>query len=320
MSAVHPARARVIVADDHQDIRSTIGAILDAHFDVVAGVDDGAAAIEAAIALQPDVAVLDVSMPGVDGFRAAEMIASRTTSRIVFLSNYAGADYVLAGLSRGASAFVVKADMERDLVAAVRHTIAGRMFVPDAGVLPRWRRAAHRHHDLQLYDHERGLIDAVANYFESALECGEAIIAVASLLHLQAFEARLKAGGFPLAEALSSGRYSRMDADAALEAVTSNGVPRAERFAAALDPLLDRGLAASSAAVPHVTMYGEIAPILCARGEVESMVELESIADDYTRTHPISILCGYTAGCLADDANQVSERICGGHAVILSAR
>lgn len=310
-------RARLIVADDHRALRSTIGAILDTHFDVVADVDDGAAAIDAAVALQPDVVVLDVSMPGIDGFKAAEQIAQRTTSRIVFLSNYAGDDYVLAGLARGGSAFVVKADLERDLVPAVQHTIAGRMFVPDAGILPRWQRPVQRHHDLQLYHHDRALIESVANYYESALESGESIIAIASRLHLEAIEARLKAGGFLLDEALSTGRYARLDADAALEQVTRNGLPDGDTFAAALDPLLDRGLAAAS--VPHVTLFGEIAPILCRRGDYDAMVALEEIADGYTRSRPISILCGYTAACMADDAGRVSDRVCAGHAVIVPA-
>jgi DNA-binding NarL/FixJ family response regulator len=139
------------VADDHPLVLDVIGSILRPAFDVVAAVNDGAAAIDATLRLDPDVVVLDVEMPKLDGFRtAARLRAAGSAARIVFLSNHAGDDFVLAGMSRGAAAFVAKARMDRDLNAAVGHALAGRAFVPSAAVLRRWDRPAGCRHDLQI--------------------------------------------------------------------------------------------------------------------------------------------------------------------------
>ncbi len=67
-------RGRVVVADDHPRLLTTAISILAQAFDVVASVSDGAAAIDAALRLDPDVVVLDVAMPGLDGFQTAARI------------------------------------------------------------------------------------------------------------------------------------------------------------------------------------------------------------------------------------------------------
>src|SRR4029450_14016646 len=142
-------RPRVVVADDHPRILDAATAILSRTCDVVASVPDGKTAIEAATRFQPALVVLDIAMPGLDGFQTASRIrASGCEGRIVFLSNHAGDDFVLAGMSRGASAFVAKTRMELDLTSAVAHALTGRSFVPSAAVLPRWRRPASHRHDL----------------------------------------------------------------------------------------------------------------------------------------------------------------------------
>src|SRR5262249_14735889 len=255
-------RPSVVVADDHPGILYAATSILARAFDVAASVDGGAPAIDAAVHFHPDAVVLDIDMPDVDGFDAAAVTkATQSDARIVFLSSHDDDDFVLAGMNSGASAFVSKSRMDRDLVPAVFHALVGRTFVPSAGVLPRWQRPIGDQHDLQLYATDDSLVEGLVAHFESALAAGDSIVSIGSERHRHAIDARLKARRIDTAALVDSGKYTVGDAASALEDLLLNGALDASRFAASLDPLFDRALAASSGSRPHVTMFGEIAPI-----------------------------------------------------------
>src|ERR1700704_2563242 len=143
-------RPRVVLADDHPLILEAAREVLSPSFDVVAAVGSGEDAIAATAQLDPDIVVLDIAMPGLNGFQTASAIAARgPRPRIAFMSAHVGDDYVLEGLNRGASAFIAKRRMWQDLVPALEYANAGHTCIPSAGVLPRWRRAAGHCHDLQ---------------------------------------------------------------------------------------------------------------------------------------------------------------------------
>jgi len=313
-------RARVVVADDHPELLRVVTSTLAKAFDVVMSATDGPKTIDAVKRFRPDAVVLDIEMPGLDGFQTARGIrASGSDACIVFLSNHVGDDFVLAGVSRGASGFVSKACLERDLVAAVGHALAGRAFVPSAAVLPQWRRPGGRRHDLQLYATDAFLVEAVSGFMDSALDAGDSIIAIVSEPHRLALEARLAARHVDTAALAAAGRYSVGDSALGLAAILRNGMPDPELFAAALDPVFERTLAASTAPIPHVTMFGEIAPILCERKEFDAMIRLEQIADEYAASRPLSILCGYSTECLGSEAGDLYASICAAHSAIVPA-
>jgi len=213
----------------------------------------------------------------------------------VFLSNHTGDDFVLAGITRGAAAFVAKPRMQIDLAEAVGHVCAGRTFVPSARLLRQWQRPAGRRHDLQIYSTDAFLVDSVLGFFDSALEAGDSIVAITSPTHQTLLEARAPKHGVALDALVASGRYVLADARSTLESILVNGNPDAARFSALLAPIIDRALAASTGSPPHVTMFGEIAPILAARGEFEQMARLEWIADEFAASRPMSLLCAYAA-------------------------
>ena len=197
--------------------------------------------------------------------------------------------------------------------------MAGRTFIPSAAVLPRWPRPGGCRHDLQIYATDAHLIDAVMGFFEGAFEAGDSILAITSEAHRQALDAQFAARGVDIAALVRAGRYTVGDAASALDAILLDGVPDAALFAAAVDPMVERALAAATGPVPHVTMFGEIAPILCAKGEFEAMIRLEQIADEYAASRPLSVLCGYSTQCLGGDASDVSLSVCARHSTILPA-
>jgi DNA-binding NarL/FixJ family response regulator len=311
-------QVRVVVADDHRDFGDAATRILTHTCDVVATVRDGASAIAATSEFNPDVVVLDVGMPGLDGFQTASRIkASGSSARIVFLSNFTGDDFVLAGVTRGASAFVAKSEMLHDLAEAVSHVAEGRSFVPSASVLPQWRRETGHRHDLLPYTTDEVLVNAVMGFFDSALDAGDSIVAVVTAPHRKALDAEFKRRGVNIAAMADSGRYTTVDSAEALESVLAGGIPDGGLFAAAMDTLVERGCSAATGSNPHVTIFGEIAPLLYARGDRDGMLRLEQIAGEYTATRQASILCCYSTGCLDD--TPVYAGICGHHSTVVSA-
>src|SRR5690242_9854758 len=129
------ARFRVLLADDHPTIRSHVTEMLSMHYDIVASVGDGESAVAAAAALQPDVAVLDISMPTLNGLdAAAQIVEHRPTVRIVFLTVYEDPEIVETARNLGAHAYVLKRAIGIDLVAAIEGALAGRLAFPDCSL------------------------------------------------------------------------------------------------------------------------------------------------------------------------------------------
>ncbi|MFE3604459.1 response regulator [Streptomyces goshikiensis] len=118
---------RVVVADDQELVRSGFAMILDAQEDieVVAEAGDGAAAVEAVDRLAPDVVLLDIRMPVLDGIEACRAISARSACRAVMLTTFDADEYVYEALHAGASGFLLKDVRRDDLVHAVRVVAAG---------------------------------------------------------------------------------------------------------------------------------------------------------------------------------------------------
>ncbi|WP_030767438.1 response regulator [Streptomyces sp. NRRL F-2664] len=122
---------RVVVADDQELVRSGFAMILDVQEDieVVAEVGDGAAAVSAVARLAPDVALLDVRMPVLDGIEACRSITARSACRTVMLTTFDSDEYVYEALHAGASGFLLKDVRRDDLVHAVRVVAAGESLL-----------------------------------------------------------------------------------------------------------------------------------------------------------------------------------------------
>jgi DNA-binding NarL/FixJ family response regulator len=123
-------RARILLADDHGKMRDRVKRLLEREFEVVDSVENGLALLEAAAELEPDVCLLDISMPVLNGIETATRLKqSGSTAKIVFLTIHEDPDFVRAALKTGASGYVVKRRMVSDLRPAIREALAGRTFV-----------------------------------------------------------------------------------------------------------------------------------------------------------------------------------------------
>ncbi len=120
-------RIRVLLADDHEAMLDRVAGLLAIEFCVVGAVTDGQQALDAAMELEPDVLVLDISMPVMNGIETARRLKEAgSETRIVFLTVHDDPDFVREALEVGAQGYVIKQRLASDLVAAIKKAHAGR--------------------------------------------------------------------------------------------------------------------------------------------------------------------------------------------------
>jgi len=123
-------RARILVAEDHELMRKQVVRLLRRDFDVVEAVANGKALLEAAARLNPDVCVLDISMPHLNGIETVNHLKqTKSSPKVIFLTIHSDADFVGAAFKSGVEGYVFKTRMAIDLIVAVKEVLAGRTFL-----------------------------------------------------------------------------------------------------------------------------------------------------------------------------------------------
>lgn len=123
---------RVLICDDQDLVRDGLTAILSTApgIEVIGEVDDGSAAIDAALDLEPDVVLMDLKMPGVNGVEATRAITDRNSEiRILVLTTYDGAEWVDDAIKAGASGYLMKDTTRPRLIEAIKGTAAGESHI-----------------------------------------------------------------------------------------------------------------------------------------------------------------------------------------------
>jgi DNA-binding NarL/FixJ family response regulator len=124
------SRARVLLADDHKILGEGLQSLLEPEFDVVGIVEDGRALVEVAEELRPDVIVVDISMPLLNGIEAARHITKVNPAlKIVFLTMHADVIYATKAFAAGAMGYVLKQSAASELLAAIREALRGHIYV-----------------------------------------------------------------------------------------------------------------------------------------------------------------------------------------------
>lgn len=120
----------MLLADDHEAFLAAVVRHLEPHFEIVRTVGNGQILLDEAARLAPDLIVLDISMPVMNGIEAARHLkAAGSTAKIVFLTVHADLDYVRAALASGALGYVLKAELASDLLPCLREALRDHSFV-----------------------------------------------------------------------------------------------------------------------------------------------------------------------------------------------
>lgn len=128
-------KTTLLVVDNHPEFAEKVRSFLTPQFEVLRTVYDGQSALDAARELRPDVVLLDIEMPGLNGFQAARLLrADGSPSKIIFLTMHNDPDYVNSAVQIGAEGFVFKSSVSSDLVHAIEEVIANRTFISRPGL------------------------------------------------------------------------------------------------------------------------------------------------------------------------------------------
>jgi DNA-binding NarL/FixJ family response regulator len=123
-------KPRILLADDHALVLEGFRRILEGHYELVGTVGDGRALLEAAKTLQPDIVLLDVSMPLLNGIDAAAQLKKVCpNAKIIIVTMHADTDYVRSAFEAGASAYVLKRSAVDELEQAIRTVLAGHFYI-----------------------------------------------------------------------------------------------------------------------------------------------------------------------------------------------
>lgn len=123
-------KIRVVLADDNAALVAAVRETLDEEFEVVAAVENGSQAVDAVLELDPDVLIMDISMPVLDGLKAsAALHAAGCRTKILVLSTHEAREFVAAALYAGASGYVIKRCLFSDLMPTIREALSGHKFV-----------------------------------------------------------------------------------------------------------------------------------------------------------------------------------------------
>jgi len=319
--------SRVLVVDDYEPWRRFVSSTLDKQPDlrVIGEVADGLEAVRKAEELQPDLIVLDIGLPTLNGIEAARRIREVSpTSKILFVSENGSRDIAEEALRTGASGYVVKSGAGTELLPAVKAVLQGKQFVSasltghDSKAPKDDHSAAVRHrHEVAFYADDDSVVDGYARFIESALKSGNAVIVVVTEAHRASLLPRLEAEGVDVAAALKQGSYVPLDAADALVRLTVNDMLDPVRCRKVIGDLIMGAAKGVKGKHGQVVVCGEIAPTLLSRGNAEGAIQLEHLWDEITKSYGVHTLCGYLCSAFPGrESSPIFRRICGEHSAV----
>jgi DNA-binding NarL/FixJ family response regulator len=326
------------VVEDSEPFRrficSTLGKRPD--WQVIGEASDGLEAVHKAEELQPDLILLDIGLPSLNGIEAARRIRKLSSkSKILFVSQESSVDVVQETFSLGALGYIVKTHAGSELLAAVEAVCQGRRFVSaglsgheftnasDSQTLERLCRnealpslvprktEVTRSHEVEFYSDDEAFVVGFTDFTEAALNAGKALIVVATESHRKSLLQRLQAQGVDITAAIEQGRYLPLDVADTLSTFMGDDLPDPVRFFGVVGDLIATAARATAGEQSRVAICGECASILWAQGKADAAIEVEQLCNQLTKQYEMDILCGFSLSSFyREEDKQVFQRIC----------
>lgn len=342
------SQIRVLVVEDYEPFRRFLLSALQnwAEVEDIRLLSDGLEAVREAQSLQPDLILLDIGLPTLNGFEAARQIRTLSpASKIIFVTQESSADLVQEALNIGASGYVVKADAARELIAAVTAVLHGEQFVgsrfaghdfsgtsylrtpdlfsqdehPASGPIPiRKVEIAHRH-EAHFYSNDDSLLDGFTQCIVTALNGGSAVVVFASESHRNRLISRLQASGIDMTAAINQRRYVPLDAVDILSKFMVDDLPDPIRLFKVLSELIATVSSGIGGGHTPIVACGGLAPVLLSQGKPESAIRLEQLWDQVVKRYGFDTICTYSRNSFEREQDRDAfQRICGLHSSVHS--
>jgi DNA-binding NarL/FixJ family response regulator len=317
---------RILIADDHEDWRRQVRLLFQARpeWQVIAEASDGSEAVQKAEELKPNLILLDIGFPRLNGIEAALRIRKLSpSSKILFLSLQNSLDVVQAALSTGARGYVHKTDAQSELLAAVDAVLRGKQYVSSSlrgyeFTNTSGQKAPYRH-EVQFYSDDAVFLDTFARFIAVALKAGDVAIVVATESHREALAFRLKTQGLDVDAAIQRGTYIQLDVAKTLSTFMINDMPDAARFFEAVGGLITAAAKAAKREHSRVVACGECAPVMWAEGKADAAIRIEQLWDEVGKTFEMDTLCGYALSSFhGKEDEHVFQSICAEHSAVYS--
>jgi DNA-binding NarL/FixJ family response regulator len=317
----------VLVVDDYEPFRrfvtSTVGQ--QPELQTIGEASDGLEAVRKAQELEPDLILLDIGLPTLNGIEAARLIREHSPkAKILFLSENRSSDIAEEALHTGACGYIVKSDAGGELLPAVDAVLQGKQFVSSSlpghhvnqnrgdhalrksAPLPPHNGGIVGHHEVVFYSDDRQFLDNVSQFIGAALNAGNAAIGILTDSHQDSLVRRLQAYSVDIAADIEQGRYIALDAADALSTFMINGMLESDRFLESFGKLILKAAKAAKGEHPRVAIVGEGADLLRRQGNAEAAIQDEKLCNQLTKRYDVDILCGYS---LRNDRSVVDDEV-----------
>jgi DNA-binding NarL/FixJ family response regulator len=305
---------KALIVDDFEPFRLFVCSTLQqmSGFQVIDEASDGLEALEKAKTLQPDLVVLDIGLPKVNGIEVAKrlrQLAPRAT--ILFLSQEPSSDVIREVLLLGALGYVHKSRAGSELLTAIETVLAGRKYVSGGLDGNEFEEGtdfqARRNHEILFSSDDELVLDRFTHFVATALRAGNPAMVCATELHREALLQRLKKQGVGMDAAIQRGTYISFDVAEPVDPVC---------LFQAVRGLIEAASKAGKTGRPHVAFCGERAGRLWAEGKTDQAIQLEQLCDDLATTHDVDLLCAYPIASSAEQDEQSFKSICEVHSTV----
>ena len=287
---------------------------------VIGEASDGLEALEKAKELQPDLILLDISMPKLNGLETARRLRSfAPDAKILFISQDTSPDIVQEALRSGGRGYVNKLRVIGDLLPAIDAVLRGEQFVSSGLEISGGTDDYPHRHEVQFYSDDSVFLDSFAYFIAAALKSGRAAIAAITESHRSGLVSRLKAQGLDVDAATRRGTFIQLDVAETLSTFMVNGMPDATRFFEVVGSLINAAAKAARQEHYGVVACGECSPTLWAEGKADAAIRVEHLFDRIGKAFGLDILCGYALSSFhGEEDEHVFQSICAEHSAVYS--
>lgn len=320
---------RILIVDDFEPWRYFVSSTLSKQVDLqnLLEASDGLEAVHQAEDLHPDLILLDIGLPRLNGIKAARRIRDLSpNSKILFLSEETSPDVAEAALEAGGAGYVVKSDAGRELLPAVRALSEGKRYVSARlvgrvffGTSTSFPSEGYSFHELQIYSNHASFLDGFTSFIAGGLNAGNAVVVLATEAHRQSLFQKLQTQGFDLEAIIESGGYISVDACETVSSLMIDDQLDPNQLESVVSSLVRTASKAPNGATRRVSACGECAPFLWTQGKLDAALRIEELWDAAIHKYGLSTLCGYISrGLQGEKEQRLFQRICAVHSAVIS--